>query len=93
MFQLVYNKNLYIAVATTLSLPLLISLSQLPSIAALIAVAIVSLYDTFACIREAREAINRHVLDDGESYQVYKSDSKRYILVYKDKSCSFEIRA
>jgi hypothetical protein len=52
----------------------------------------VALYDTFASIAEAREAINRYVLDDGESYQVYKLDSKRYILVYKDKSCSFIIR-
>jgi hypothetical protein len=72
------------------------SLSQLPAVAtalyrALIAVAMVSLYDTFAYIREACEAINRHVLDDGESYRVYKSDSKRHILVCKDKSCSFEI--
>ena len=52
----------------------------------------VALHDTFASIAEAREAINRHVLNDSESYQVYKSDSKRYILVCKDKSCSFEIR-
>ena len=52
----------------------------------------VALHDTFASITEAREAINRHVLDDGESYRVYKSDSKRHILVCKDKSCSFEIR-
>jgi hypothetical protein len=53
----------------------------------------VALYDTFATIAEARNAINRHVLDDGESYQVYKTDSKRYILVCKDKICSFKIRA
>jgi hypothetical protein len=53
----------------------------------------VSLHDTFASIAEAREAVNRYVLDDGESYRVYKSDSKRHILVCKDKSCSFEIRA
>jgi hypothetical protein len=55
-------------------------------------VTMVALYDTFASIVEAREAINRHVLDDSKSYRVYKSDSKRYILVCKDKSCSFEIR-
>jgi hypothetical protein len=36
----------------------------------------VALRDNFASIVEAREAINRHVLDDGESYQVYKLDSK-----------------
>jgi hypothetical protein len=73
----------------------LILLSQLSSITALIAVAMVSLHDTFASIREAREAINRYVLNDSESYRVYKSDSKRHILVCKDKSsgCSFEIRA
>ena len=52
----------------------------------------VALHDTFASIAEAREAINHHVLDDGKSYRVYKSDSKRHILVCKDKSCSFEIR-
>ena len=52
----------------------------------------VALHDTFASIAEAREAINCHVLNDSESYQVYKLDSKRYILVCKDKSCSFEIR-
>jgi hypothetical protein len=28
----------------------------------------VALHDTFASIVEARAAINRHVLDDGESY-------------------------
>jgi hypothetical protein len=52
----------------------------------------VALHNTFASIAEACEAINRHVLDDGESYRVYKSDSKRHILVCKDKSCSFEIQ-
>jgi MuDR family transposase len=52
----------------------------------------VALYDTFTSIAEARKAINHYVLDDGESYWVYKSDSKRYILVCKDKSCSFVIR-
>ena len=34
----------------------------------------------FATIKEAREAINRHVINDGELYKVYKLDSKRYIL-------------
>src|SRR5580700_6030160 len=53
----------------------------------------IALHDTFASIAEAREAVNRYVLDDGESYRVYKSDSKRHILVCKDKSCSFQIRA
>jgi hypothetical protein len=52
----------------------------------------VALHDTFATIAEAREAINQHILDDGESYRVYKLDSKRHILLCKDKSCSFTIR-
>jgi len=65
-----------------------------PYAIALIAIAtMVSLHDTFVSIVEACEAVNRHVLNDGESYRVYKSDSKRHILVCKDKSCSFEIRA
>jgi len=38
-------------------------------------------YNTFASIVEAREAINRHVLDNSESYRVYKLDTKRHILV------------
>jgi hypothetical protein len=49
----------------------------------------VVVYDTFATIAEAYEAINRHVLDEGESYRVYKTDTKRYILLCKDMSCSF----
>ena len=52
----------------------------------------VALYDTFVSIAEAREAINRHVLNDGGSYRVSTSDSKRHILVCKDKSYSFEIQ-
>ena len=49
---------------------------------------------TFATIQEAREAINRHVLDNGESYKVYKLDSTRHILQCKskDENCSFSIR-
>jgi hypothetical protein len=52
----------------------------------------VALHNTFASIAETCEAINRYVLNDSESYRVYKLDSKRYILVCKDKSCSFKIR-
>jgi hypothetical protein len=52
----------------------------------------IALHDTFASIVEAQEAINRQVLNDSESYRVYKSDAKRHILVCKDKSCSFIIR-
>ena len=36
--------------------------------------------DKFSNIQEAQDAINRSILDDGESYKVYKSDSKYYIL-------------
>src|SRR6266487_1100558 len=49
--------------------------------------------DKFSNIQEARDAINRSILDDGESYKVYKSDSKHHILQYKEKSCTFSIRA
>jgi MuDR family transposase len=49
--------------------------------------------DSYPTIQEAREAINRSILDDGESYKVYKSDSKRHILKCKDQACSFSIRA
>ena len=52
----------------------------------------VAFHDTFASIAEAREAINRYVLNNSKSYQVYKLDLKHYILVCKDKSCSFEIQ-
>ena len=48
-------------------------------------------YNTFASIVEVCKAINCYILNNSKSYQVYKLDSKRYILVYKDKSCSFKI--
>ena len=49
--------------------------------------------DLFPTIKDARDAINRHVLDEGESYRVLKSDSRRYIIVCKDLTCKFRIRA
>jgi hypothetical protein len=49
--------------------------------------------DLFSSIKEARDAINRHVLDKGESYRVYKLDCRRYIIIYKDSVCKFRIRA
>jgi hypothetical protein len=49
--------------------------------------------DLFSSIKEARDAINRHVLDKGESYRVYKSDCHRHIIIYKDHVCKFRIRA
>jgi hypothetical protein len=52
----------------------------------------VAFKDTFLTIQEAREAINRHVLDEGESYKVYKSDSHCHIIVCKDATCKFKIK-
>jgi hypothetical protein len=49
--------------------------------------------DLFSSIKDARDAINRHVLDKGESYRVYKSDGRRYIIICKDPVCKFRIRA
>jgi uncharacterized protein (DUF2344 family) len=49
--------------------------------------------DKFPNIQEAQEAINRSILNDGELYKVYKSDSKRHILQCKERSCTFSIRA
>jgi MuDR family transposase len=53
----------------------------------------VALKDTFLTIQEARNAINCHVLDEGESYKVHKSDRQRYIIVCKDSTCKFKIWA
>ena len=53
----------------------------------------VTLNDVFSTIEEAKEAINRHILNEGESYKVYKSDSRRYIVVCKDSVYKFKIRA
>jgi hypothetical protein len=53
----------------------------------------VTVGDQFSDIKEAREAVNRFVLDSCESYKVYKSDSKRHIVQYKEQSCTFSIRA
>ena len=51
----------------------------------------VALHDTFASIVEACEAINRYVLDKGESYKVYKSNKTRHIVVCKDSACNLGI--
>jgi hypothetical protein len=48
--------------------------------------------DTFSSMEDARDAVQRHVLDDGESYKTTKSDKKRYIIVCKDNECGFRIR-
>jgi hypothetical protein len=52
-----------------------------------------SINDLFPTMEEARGAINRHVLDEGESYKVYKSDSRRHIIICKEIACKFRIRA
>ena len=44
-------------------------------------------------MEQARDTINRHVLDEGESYKVYKSDSRRHIIICKEAACKFRIRA
>jgi hypothetical protein len=49
--------------------------------------------DLFSSIEKARDAINRHVLDEGQSYRMYKSDCRRYIIICKDPVCKFRIRA
>jgi hypothetical protein len=49
--------------------------------------------DLFSSIKEARDAINRHVLDKGEPYRIYKSDYRCYIIIYKGPVCKFRIRA
>jgi hypothetical protein len=59
----------------------------------LIITTMVALYNTFAATAKARKAINYYILDNSESYRIYKTDTKRYILPCKDKSCSFIIRA
>ena len=49
--------------------------------------------DVFFTIKDAQDVINRYVLDEGESYKVYKSDSRRHIIIYKDLTYKFRIRA
>ena len=49
--------------------------------------------DLFSTIEEARDTINRHVLNEGKSYKVYKSDCRRHIIICKDPICKFKIRA
>jgi hypothetical protein len=51
--------------------------------------------DQFPSIEAAREAIRRDILDDGESYNLLKSNQQKYILVCKaaKDGCKFRIRA
>ena len=47
----------------------------------------------FSFIKEARDAINRYVLNERKFYKVLRSDSHRYIVIYKDLVYKFRIRA
>jgi hypothetical protein len=49
--------------------------------------------DQFPTMEDARKAMHRHVLDEGESYKVYRSDRSRHILICKDSTCKFRLRA
>jgi hypothetical protein len=51
---------------------------------------------TFPAILSARDAINRSVIDNGESYKIHTSNSRVHIIQCRDahnSSCSFYIRA
>ena len=48
--------------------------------------------DQFESIQAAKEAINRYVLDNGESFKVKRSDKKQYHIIYKEHGCGFSIR-
>ena len=49
--------------------------------------------DLFFFIEEAWDIINRYVLNEGESYRVLRSDSRCYIVIYKDLIYKFKIKA
>ena len=49
--------------------------------------------DLFFIIKEAKDTINRYILDKGEFYKVYKSNCCCYIIIYKDLVYKFKIRA
>ena len=48
--------------------------------------------DEFDSMDSARNAIRSYILDQGESFKVFKSEKKLYILVCKDSDCNFRIR-
>ena len=51
---------------------------------------------TFPTILSARDAINRSVIDNGESYKIYTSNARVHIIQYRDahnSSYGFYIRA
>ena len=49
--------------------------------------------DRFESIQAAKEAINRYVIDNGESFKVKRSDKKQYHIICKEHGCGFSIRA
>jgi hypothetical protein len=49
--------------------------------------------DRFETIHAAKEAINRYVLDNGESFKVKRSDKKQYHIICKEQDCRFSIQA
>ena len=71
-------------------LPFILKLLTLNIITAPI---VLSINDLFPMIKEARGTINRHMLNEGESYKVYKLDSRRYIIICKELAYKFRIRA
>jgi hypothetical protein len=49
--------------------------------------------DQFKTLKAAKEAINRYILNNGESFRVKKSDKKRYYVICKENGCGFGIHA
>jgi hypothetical protein len=47
----------------------------------------------FSDLITAKKAVAAHVIDNGESYRVWNSNTERYTLVCEDKSCKVTIRA
>ena len=47
----------------------------------------------FSFIQEARDVINRYILNKEEFYRIFKSNNRCYIIIYKDLVCKFRIRA
>lgn len=41
----------------------------------------IAITDVFPTMQEAKDSINRYILDEGEYYKVYKSDKICYIVV------------
>ena len=52
----------------------------------------IQLGDVFSLIEAAHNAVQRHVLDKGESYKTTHSNKKRYIIICKDNECGFRIQ-